>query len=158
MIIDGNEVSKANEDYLVIPRGTGKPIVFKGQAVMDFEEFNALCPKPEPPRNLGKGGQKIADPNDKGYIAQFDDYLAQKLGWTIIKTLEPSNIEWTTVEREKKTTWTNWAEELREAGFTAAEQQRIMVFVLEVNCLDEKKMQQARADFLRGQEQAAQAE
>jgi len=157
MIINGREVTKANEDFLVIPRGADEPIVFQGSAIKLFDEFHALCKPPEAPVDLTRSGP-VANENDKTYLNRMDNYLQQKLGWMVMKTLEPSKIEWSeAIDMEKCSTWTKWADELGEAGFTAAEQQRIMTFVLEVNSLSEKKLEEARADFLHGRAQAQQA-
>ena len=157
MKINGREVTKANEDFLVIPRGVEDPIVFEGRAIEKFDEFHALCKVPEAPVDLTRNGP-VPNEKDATYLGRMDKYLQQKLGWMVIKTLEPSNIEWSTIDMEKCSTWTNWADELAEVGFTAAEQQRIMGFVLEVNSLSEKKLEAARSDFLLGRAQAQQAD
>lgn len=157
MIINGREVTKPNEDFLVIPRGADEAIVFEGRAIKLFDEFHALCKPPEAPVDLTRSGP-VANEKDATYLTRMDMYLQQKLGWMVIKTLEPSNIEWSeAINMEKCNTWTKWADELAEAGFTAAEQQRIMSFVLEVNSLSEKKLEAARADFLLGRAREQQA-
>jgi hypothetical protein len=158
MIINGQEVSKANEDVLVIPRGTSAPVVFDGKAIKDFKEFHDLCKVPEAPVDLTRNGP-VANDKDKTYLSRMDSYLEQKLGWMVLKTLEPSKIEWSeAIDREKSITWIKWADELAEAGFTAAEQQRIMQFVLDVNSLNEQKLAAARSDFLLGRAQGQSAD
>jgi len=158
MKIGGEEINKPNEDILVIPRGKGSPIVFEGQAIMDFTVFNALCPMPEAPTITTRTKGTIKDEKDKGFMAQMNNYVAQKTAWMIIETLKPSNIEWDSIDPEKPATWVKWSEDMANAGFTAAEQQRIMTFVIEVNSLSESKLEQARADFLRGQMQESPTE
>lgn len=152
MKINGQEVKGPNEDILVIPRKP-EPVVFKGRAVKSFDLFDKLRPMPTPPGILTKEGFK-PDPKDKGYLQQLADYSLSRVAFIVIETLEPSNIEWDMVKKDQALTWKNWADDLGNAGFTAIEQQRILDFVMEVNCLDEKKMEKARADFLRGLEQA----
>lgn len=152
MKIAGQQINGVNEDILVLPRKP-QPIVFKGRAVKDFDVFDALRPVPKPPGVLTKQGFK-PDPEDQGYLAQMADHALSRMGYMVILTLEPSQIEWDTVKADDPTTWINWADDFANAGLTGVEQQRILNFVLEVNALDEKKLEQARADFLRGLDQA----
>lgn len=153
MKIAGQEVSAPNEDILVIPRGTGADIVFTGRAIKSFDTFNALCKQPEPPSLLTRSG-KEKDIKDTGYLQQVDQFATRKLAWMLIETLKPTDIEWDTVEEENPNTWENWVTDFQESGLTAVEQQKIMNFVMEVNSLNQAKLDKARADFLRGRETA----
>lgn len=150
MKVSGQTVEGPNEDILVLPRGTNN-IVFKGRAVLDYDMFNKLRPVPKPPGIRTREGFK-PDLKDVGYKEQMGRHALAHMGYTVINTLQ--DIEWDTVKLDDPTTWTNWVDDLVKAGFSAAEQQRILNFVLEVNALDEAKMEAARADFLAGQDQA----
>lgn len=147
MKIAGKEYNSLNEDVLVLPRSQGD-IVFRGRAIADFEEFNELCPAPLPPTILTRKG-KEEDHEDEGFKQQKNQYSLRRMAWMVIKTLEPSDIEWDTIDMEKPSTWGNWVDEMSKV-LSPGEQQRLLNFVLQVNCLDEAKVEQARADFLRG--------
>ena len=69
----------------------------------------------------------------------------------IVKSLEPSNVEWDTVNVADPRTWKNWSTDLRGGGLSDIECQRVMNLVLEANCLDEAKLKKAREVFLAGE-------
>jgi hypothetical protein len=68
-----------------------------------------------------------------------------------LKSIEPSQIEWETVDMDKPTTWPKWVDELQENGLSEVEVGRIINAVLAANSLDEKKIEEARKSFLHGQ-------
>jgi hypothetical protein len=70
----------------------------------------------------------------------------------VITSLEPSDIEWDTVNPNKPSTWVEWEKELRKGGFNQVECNRIQHLTFQANCLDEEKLAQARESFLRGQQ------
>lgn len=148
MKIGGVEV-KACEEILVLPRLSGD-IVIKAHAVKDMDLFHALCPSPTAPGVRTKDGFK---PNveDKNYLQLLDIYSTQRLAYIVIKSLEPSCIEWEKVKLEDPTTWTLWSSELTAAGLSDVECQLILRCVLQANSLDEEKLKEARSVFLRGQ-------
>lgn len=152
MKINGQEVNGPYEDILVLPRKP-QPVVFKGRALANFDLFDKLRPMPTAPGVLTKDGFK-PDPKDKGYLQQLAAWTQSRLAYMVVQTLEPSNIEWDSVVLDNPTTWHLWVDDMVKAGFTDVEQKRILDFVLEVNCLDEKKLEAARADFLLGLEPA----
>jgi len=76
----------------------------------------------------------------------------RRVAYMVVKSLEPSEIEWDTVDPENPKTWTNYAEDLRNAGFSQVEVNRIVQLVWEANCLDETKLERARQVFARGQQ------
>lgn len=150
MRVNGQEIEAANEDFLVIPRAKG-PIIFRGVAVMDFEPFDKMCPVPLPPVLLTKKG-KVQDTRDKDYVFALQQHSLKRIAWMVINTLQ--DVEWSTVDNSDPATWMNWTDEVSKV-LSPAEQQRLLNFVLQVNCLDEKKVEAARADFLRGLAQEA---
>lgn len=153
MKIAGKEVSGPAEEILVLPRLDGD-IVFRCKAVLDMAQFDALCPEPKPKPVLVAGGFK---PNDKdpGYQAQVLQHSVLRIAYIAIKSLEPSDIEWETVNMDNPATWGNWEKELADAGFSQVEINRITVCILQANSLDEEKLEKARASFLRGMEAPA---
>ena len=69
-----------------------------------------------------------------------------------IKSLEPTEIEWQRVDIDKPETWLLWTEELKDAGLSEVEVQRVIILVMQANSLDENKLRKAREAFLHGLE------
>lgn len=136
------------ETVLVLPRGE-EVIVFKARGLQDMDEFNKLCPEPTPPRKMTKDGL-VADVTNSNYKTDMDHYGKRRLAYMVVKSLEPSEIEWDTVDVHVPGTWTNWEQDLKNAGLTTVEANRVIGLVLEANSLDESKLKQARDVFLRG--------
>jgi hypothetical protein len=146
--IDPNTLPK--EEFLVLPRGE-EMIVFRATGVPNYDEFNALCPSPKVPMKLVKGSR---EPNldDKDYKSLIAIYNTNRIGWLVVKSLEPSNIEWDTVKPDKPSSWKNWETDMQKNGFNQVECNRVTQLVFQANCLDEDKLNQARENFLRGQQ------
>lgn len=149
MKIAGREIKGPNRVTLVLPREGGEDIVLFAQAVLDWDEFDEKCPEPKPPVVRTKDGVN-PDFSDLGYKAQAIDHGIKRMAYLTLKSLEPSNIEWETVNMDKPSTWTNYNKELRDAGFSVVEIQRIGAAVMQANALDEEKLEAARQVFLRG--------
>lgn len=150
MKIGGVELKGPNIEVLVIPRPDGD-IVIKAQTIKNFKEFEALVKVPTAPGVRSRDGFK-RDLKDPTYLADSQRYEDMKFAYMVIKSLEPSEIEWETTNLGKPSTWLGWAEELQEAGLSEVETNKIVVTVLAANSLDERKMQAARDSFLRGLE------
>ena len=151
MRIGGKEISGAAEEVLVLPRLDGN-IIIRARAVLDMDEFDALCPKPKAGAILKAGGGFHEDVEDAGYKAMLADYNTKRFDFICLKSLEPSNIDWDTVNRNDANTWKNWGDDLTNAGISSVEANRIIKCVLQANSLDEDKIKEARELFLRGQE------
>lgn len=149
MKIAGVDPKTLSPEYtLVLPRGE-EVIVFKARGLPDFEDFNKVVPEPVPPKKMTRDGL-IADTNNPNYRNDMEIYAKRRLGYMVVKSLEPTGIEWETVNPDDPGSWTNWEEDFKSAGFTQIEIGRITGLVLEANCLDEAKLKQAREVFLRG--------
>jgi hypothetical protein len=70
-----------------------------------------------------------------------------------VKSLEPSEITWDTVDIANPATWGNWESDLKNAGLNQFEVNRVTGLVLEANSLDDDKIERARRLFLAGQAQ-----
>jgi len=151
MKIAGNEVTGPAEEVLVLPRPTlaCKEIVIRCKAVLDMEPFEAMCPEPKAKPVLMAGGFK---PNEKdpGYLEQCENYAAMRFAYIATRSLEPSEIEWEKVKLDSPGTWTLWDEELKEAGLSVIEVNRVIMCIMAANCLDEAKLEAARDSFLLG--------
>jgi hypothetical protein len=134
------------EETLVLPRGD-QFMVFRATGLKDMEEFTRLCPAPVPPQKLTKDGA-VADTADQGYRDASIGHGKRRMAFIVVKSL--LDIEWDTVQVDNPSTWLNWEDDLKSAGLTAVECNRVLGLVLEANSLDEAKLQQARMVFLRG--------
>ncbi len=151
MKIGGREIKGPNKVTLVLPREDQEDIVIIAQAVLDTELFDKLCPEPRPPVKLMAGGAKEANYQDSGYKAQLIEHNVKRMAFMVLYSLIPSQIEWATVDLENPGTWLNYNQELKEAGFSSVEINRIGQAVMQANALDEDKLEAARQVFLRGQ-------
>jgi len=140
------------EQVLVLPRGDSE-IVLKARGLPDMDEFSKFCPDPKPPVMLTRQGQK-ANLNDVGYQQREAEQAKRRWAYIVVKSLEPSQIEWDTVKLDDPATWANWDADLKAAGFTATERNRVFALCLEANSLDERKIQRAREVFLAGRPEA----
>jgi hypothetical protein len=116
-----------------------------------MDAFEALCPRPTPPGKMTREGWVPLD-KDPTYQQVLTTWASQRFGYMVLKSLEPSAIEWDTVVESDPRTWKNWSQDLRNAGLSDMECHRVMNLVLEANCLDEAKLKKAREVFLAGQE------
>jgi hypothetical protein len=151
MRIGGVEVKGPNEELLVLPR-QDQDIIIRAKAVLDMETFDKLCPEPKPPGKRTKDGW-VPNPEDQGYKTILEVYQNKRLAYLILQSLEPSNIEWDTVVIDNPSTWSNYLIDLKNAGLSTIEVNRIITCVMQANSLDEKKLGEARKVFLRGQAQ-----
>lgn len=149
MRIGGVEVKGPAEEVLVLPRLEGEDIVIRARAVMDMDAFEALCPAPKPPGIRTKEGWK---PNEKDetYQQGVAQHGELRFAYMVLKSLEPSEIEWEKINIADPSTWVDWQDELKEAGISSTEINRIIVCVMQANALDEAKLKEAREVFLRG--------
>jgi hypothetical protein len=148
MRIGGVNIEGPNEEILVLPR-LGEDIVIRAHAVSDMEMFNALVPEPKPPGKLTKNGMEPLF-NDETYREKLKRYGEQRFAFMVITSLIPSEIEWSDVDLDNPKTWRNWEQELKDAGLSTVEVDRITVCVMRANALDENKLKEARELFLRG--------
>ena len=155
MKLGGKELSGPCIETLVLPRGEDQ-IVFKAQAISDFDKFDALCPEPKAPGKLTKNGwEPMTD--DIGYKEMLGSYNERRIAYLVVHSLVISDIEWDTVELDNPKTWTNYVEDLKGAGLSAIEIGRVAQLAMQANALDEAKLEKAREVFLRGQQEAADA-
>lgn len=148
MKIGGVQVNRC-EEVLVLPRPKTEPLVFKAHAVLDMDEFFELCPKPTTPQKITPNGKE--DNVTAAHIVALTKWGERRYQYILLKTLEPSNIEWETVDMAKPSTWGNWIDEFKNAGLADSEINRVQQLVLDANSLNEAKLKAAREAFLLGQ-------
>lgn len=156
MKIQGKTFSGPDIVPVVIPRNDGD-VVFKAQAVLDFSDFDALCPAPEPPEILKPGGVRSSDPEDANYLKDIDKWAVKRTNWMILKSMEATEgLEWETVDKSDPETWDNFRQEMQDSGFTIVEVGRIIAAVTEACGLNQDRIDEATERFLAAQ--AAEAE
>jgi len=151
MRIGGVKIEGPAEEILVLPRGE-QVLVIRACAV-NLDEFETLCPEPKPPGKLTKDGW-IPDTENESYKQVVTAHNEKRIAYLVVKSLEPSQVEWDTVEPENPKTWTNYVQDFKAAGLTTIEINRVVQCVMRANSLDEDKLEQARKVFLLGQAQA----
>ncbi len=153
MRLHGQPISKPNVEICPIPRGEGNDIIFKCQAVLDMDEFDQLCPTPKIPLKVIKGNKKVEDPDSPSYKTLLNEYNANRINYIILKSLEATeSLEWDSIKMGDPSTWANYEKEFKASGFSNIEVMRIVNTVMSANCLNEDRIEKARADFLASQE------
>ena len=150
MKIHGKIVNKPKNRVIVIPRGEDQ-FVFQAQAVLDYSEFDAICPRPNVPtkQTFGENAGVTQVPDDPEYLKKLDKWQTNRYYWMVLKSLEVTEgLEWSTIVSTQPETWGNIDTELQDAGFSALEVNNIMRIVLDANGLDQSRIDEATKDFL----------
>lgn len=153
MILGGKKPAH-NVKTLVLPRDSGDNLVFKAGAVATMDEFEKLCPVPIAPLKVLKGGQKVADLDDKGYQLALQQQVDKRWDYIILKSLQATpDLQWETVDMQNPDTWQNWKREAADSGLSVFEINKIIACVVEANSLNEQTLEEARNTFLANQVQ-----
>lgn len=151
MKINGVTPDKATAIY----PAPNKPLTFKrgdsflafyAQPVWSFRDFHAMCPVPENTHYRFEKGGKTKDPDHPAYLEQLALYGRKRWGYMVLKTLEPSNIEWDTVSLSDPNTWLNVEDELR-AVLSFYEFAKVIELVETANALDDDKLEENAQSF-----------
>lgn len=149
MKIKGKKIEGPNEAIIVIPRSTGNDIILKARAVLDMGVFDKMCPMPVPPQRMLAGGRMVPNLKDKGFLQQIDKHSTQRLSWIILTSLEATEgLEWEKVKLDDPSTWEEFRVEMKESGFADIEINRVIAECINVNALNEDKIEEARDRFL----------
>jgi hypothetical protein len=145
----GNVIAPPPPEIVAFPRENGD-LVFVVKSVLDFSEFDALCPEPEPPSIL-KPGESASTPDfeNPDYKKRVGTWYQNRLNWMCLEAIASPDISWDTVVPEQPETWSNFRVELRQdAGLTPQQVQHLVNRIMLHNSVDEKKMKEARDRFL----------
>jgi hypothetical protein len=135
----------------------GKPLAFKrgeeflafyATPVWNMDEFHQLCPPPENEHYRFEKGGKVKDPEAPAYLEQLAIYARKRWGYLVLKSLEPSKIEWDGVSLDDPNTWVNVEEELKK-HLAFYEFAKLMELVDEANALDQEKLEGNAESFFR---------
>lgn len=148
MKLGGSKFDGPRIETVVIPFG-GKELVFKAQLVKNFDDFEKMCPRPQPPMLLKPGGVKTFDVESPDFKAKLNEYADLRSDWLILKSLSATpDLEWETVDMSKPETWNGFHKELESTGLSSAEHSKIIEAVLNANGLDQSKIDIATQRFL----------
>ena len=151
MKIAGKIFSGPRVETLVLPRQDGE-VVIKARAVLNFDDFEAICHEPVPPLRMSPGGESAPLLTDKDYLKKLDLYAERKTHWMILKSLEATEgLQWETIDMDVPTTWVNYQKELTDAGFSFAEINMVVRLVVDACGLNQAKIEEATKRFLAGQ-------
>jgi len=152
MKIKGKKIEGPNREIIAIPRGDRDDIILIVEAIQDMSPFEKMCPPPVPTmRKID--GVDVPNIKDTNFLKQIDRYAEKRMAWMIITSLEATEeLEWETVDPSDPSTWQYFRDELKEAGFSDVEVNRVIGGVVSVNALSEAKVEAARERFLRLQQ------
>ena len=142
MKIKGKTIPPPEPVTVKIPRGD-QIIEFVCGPVLDFSEFERLCPEPKAPlvTEVGKGSYR--DTKAPVYLAALEKHRDQRTNWLMLKSLSATkDLEWETVNMDDPTTWENFRKELREC-FTDAETVHVINSIMDANYPSEERLKEA---------------
>lgn len=163
MKINGLQLYLPASEILVFPRPNGQDIRLEIRAVLDRTDYDRLAPPPPtPPTMIKRGGEKVADVNDKNFLAAMSRHSALYTTWMCLQSIfvaqetldaPPVRPEWELVNLEDPKTWDKYEQELMQSGFSEIERMRLQNTIFEVNSLTETKVREARDSFLASRRQ-----
>lgn len=137
---------------VVLPRPDGD-LVIKAAAVLNYDDFDKLCPQPEPPSTMRPGGAITQNPEDPKYREAVNQWSARRIHWMVLTSLQATpDIEWETVDMADPATWENYEKEMAESGLSPVEINAIVECVTEACGLNQSKIDEATKAFLAGAE------
>ena len=80
MKLSGHTFDEPAIVYCILPREE-EPVVFKCGPVLDYDEYDALCPVPKPPIQIHKGGVKVPDVKDETFLQQVATRSEQRINY-----------------------------------------------------------------------------
>lgn len=154
MKIKGKAISAPEPLECTILRGE-EPITFRCGAVIDYADFDTICPEPNVPvRTDIATGQKTKEFDSKDYVSKIEKRAKLRSDWTVIKSISfTEGLEWEHVNLDDPATWHKWRSEL-ESVMTEFEVQKIEECVIEANAPSERRIKEAIDAFQRSQAQA----
>lgn len=153
MLLNGKKLYIPNEEVIAIPRGDTS-FIFKATPVVDYDDLEKLCPRPVPPVRLFAGGTKQQNVEDPTYLKAVDLWSQRRVQWMICKSLlATEGLKWESVSFDDPETWGNYDSELKAAGFSDFEINRIVDGVIAACGMSQSRVDEATKSFLAGQVQ-----
>lgn len=135
-----------NTETLVLPgKADGADMVIEVVAVVNFDKFEELVPKPIIKYVTKATGEKYTEV-DKESEAKYSEL---RFHFLVLQSLKATpDLVFDTVDDSKPETWANWQAELKEANFSPGEVNKIIDTILVAQSLNDEKIEKATADFL----------
>jgi len=155
MLYKGQKVDPTQVEYIVIPR---KPenLVFTAQSVIDYTEFEQLCPEPDVPVMQFAGGESRENPEHPEYIKKQGIWATRRTQWMILQSLKASkDLVWEEVKYDDPETWHLYEKELQESGLNPMEINRIVLGVISACGMNQERIDAATQAFLVTREQVS---
>lgn len=141
--------AQVGEDNLPLMQPVCNDVIFQARVVQEIDDFDTILPPPQPKTVTKPSGETSKNFDDPEYIRQLNEWSVKRTHWVVLKALTATEgLEWDTVDMNDPDTWGNYVNDLKEAGFNAAEVARVVNGALSTNSIDEAKMEEARARFL----------
>lgn len=159
MKIKGQQVSPPKPVEFIIYREDeqGKPanLTFLCGAVLDYAEFEKLCPAPKAPlRTDIKTGEQTRDVTHKRFRIDNELYADRRINYMIIKSISATpDFEWELVKLNDPNTWDKYEEELRSC-LTPAEATLLVNAAIEANSPSKNRRKEALENFTVSADQA----
>jgi len=135
-------------ETVVFPRPDGD-VVIQARCITDFEDFEKLCPTPEPPKVRRASGEIFENIEDAGYKTRMDEHGKRRGAWIAVQSLQATpGLEWENVKPEDPETWASYDEELAEFGLSPGERSRVTSCILDACGLNQSKIDEATKRFL----------
>lgn len=148
MKFSGKPISGPKPVIVAIVRDDGN-LIFICKAVLNYDEYDKMCPEPKPPLTTMAGGAQRYEFEDPKYVDAMGVFAKRRNCWMRIQSIKDSpGLEWDTVDLGNPDTWLSLDDELMASNLTVGEQNAITRGILSANSMDEGKMAEARASFL----------
>jgi len=152
MKIKGLTIGEPKPRVTIIERGDVTH-VFKLKAVTNTDEFDKICPLPQPPKSMKPGGLVTVNYESPEYKEALTKYYQLKTNWIVLQSISATEeLQWDTVDLNKPDTWENYIKELGDAGLTQGEITHLITEINKANSFDSDRMDEALDRFIRGQE------
>lgn len=148
MKLQGKQISRPKPRTFKIYR-VPEPLEFTVQAVIDFSEFEELCPEPKPPSVAKPGKKPYLDYEDGGYQKKMSKYGERRTQYVLWKSLMATEgLEFDKIKFEDPETW-DLREELKD-DFTPYEISEIITKIMEINAPSHDSYKEAMENFTPG--------
>lgn len=153
MKLKGKKIEGPPPEMIVFNRGD-EDLVFKAKAVLDYKEFNKLCPEPKPPVNFKAGDDKgVEDEEDPDYKIAISKHGRLRYLWMMIESLSATeDLEWEKLNPKDPSTWELLTEEFENSGLTQFELVHLQMIVQKANVMNEEHLEEAKKRFLAKQQ------
>lgn len=145
MKINGQAIIPPEPVKIVIPREGSDPVILQAEPIMDWSEFDSLCPAPTPPIEINnKTKQRKKLYNHPRYLQQVEEHSTRRSEYQFIKSLllGTEGLEFETVQLEDPTTWKNIEDEMRKV-FTEYEYSFILNEVMMIGLPTKERQEEA---------------